>query len=133
MCRWDFVVKHNVQLPDEYDEIYHDLEAYWGLDPADIAETLRELETRDIVFTLAKTPSNSGLEIVHSTLPDADHDSRKRIEEMIEMTEEYGGDLPPMRIVISPHDNPDMHTDWRIKHLALEAAKTGTSASIFSY
>lgn len=124
---WDFVVEHNVQLPDEYDEIYHDLEAYWGLDPADIVDSLEELEVKDTVFTLAKTPSNSRLEIVHSTFPETDHNSRKRMEEFIEMTEAYGGDLPPMRIVFSSYDNPSMHTDWRIKHLALEAAKSGTT------
>ncbi|KAL4068444.1 glycosyltransferase family 90 protein [Scleroderma yunnanense] len=124
---WDYVVSHNVQLPDEYDEIYHDLDAYWGLDPADILESLEELEARDTLFTLAKTPSNSGLEIIHSTFPDTDRGSRKRIEEIIEMTKNFGGDLPPMRILFSPHDNPVMHTDWSIKHLALEAAKSGTT------
>lgn len=91
-------------------------------------ESLEELETKDIVFTLAKTPSNSRLEIVHSTFPETDHASRKRMEEFIEMTQAYSGDLPPMRILFSSYDNPSMHTDWSIKHLALEAAKSGTSA-----
>lgn len=99
----------------------------------DIRESLKNLETRDTVFTLAKTPSNSGLETVHSTFPETDHHSPKRIQEFIGMTEAYGSDLPPMRIVFSPHDNPSMHTDWRIKHLALEAAKSGTSALIYLY
>lgn len=91
-------------------------------------ESLEELETKDIVFTLAKTPTNSRLEIVHSTFPETDHASRKRMEEFIEMTQAYSGDLPPMRILFSSYDNPSMHTDWSIKQLALEAAKSGTSA-----
>ncbi|PBK80587.1 hypothetical protein ARMGADRAFT_859444, partial [Armillaria gallica] len=26
---WEYVEKNNVQLPDEYDQIYRDLEPYW--------------------------------------------------------------------------------------------------------
>ncbi|KIM52545.1 hypothetical protein SCLCIDRAFT_60830, partial [Scleroderma citrinum Foug A] len=33
---WDYIVEHNVQLPDEYDEIYYDLEPFWGVDPEDM-------------------------------------------------------------------------------------------------
>lgn len=32
-CRWAYVTKHKVQLPDEYDRIHDDLEPLWGVDP----------------------------------------------------------------------------------------------------
>ncbi|KAI6118650.1 glycosyltransferase family 90 protein [Pisolithus croceorrhizus] len=116
---WDFVIKHDVQLPDEYDEIYHDIQPYWGLDPADIA--------RDSMFTLAKMSSNRGLEIVYSTFTGADDSFRERVTAIIDLTREFGSDLPPMRIPFYPHDTPTMHTDWRIKQMALDAAKRGTT------
>ncbi len=28
--RWSYVTEHNVQLPDEYDQIHNDLEPFWG-------------------------------------------------------------------------------------------------------
>lgn len=32
--RWDFVQKNNVQLPDEYDAIMHDIEPFFSLPPS---------------------------------------------------------------------------------------------------
>jgi len=48
--RWDYTVKHNVQIPDEYDEICHDPELFYI--PAD------ELEKGFNITTVAKTPLN---------------------------------------------------------------------------
>lgn len=124
---WDFVVKHDIQLPDEYDEIYNDIEPYWGLDPADVAKSIEEAEMRDSMFTLAKTSSNHGLEIVYSTFAGTDDSFRERTTAIIDLTREFGSDLPPMRIPFYPHDTPTMHTDWRIKQMALDAAKRGTT------
>lgn len=31
--RWDYVKKHKVQLPDEYDRIMQDIEPLWGYPP----------------------------------------------------------------------------------------------------
>ncbi|KAG6326558.1 hypothetical protein ID866_12531, partial [Astraeus odoratus] len=87
---------------------------------------MEELETRDtIIYTLVKTESNTGLEIIHSTIPETDHGSRRRLEAIIDLTKDFSGDLPPMRIILAPHDNPSMHTDWRIKSTAMEAARSG--------
>ncbi|KAI6038342.1 glycosyl transferase family 90-domain-containing protein [Pisolithus marmoratus] len=122
---WEFVVEHNVQLPDEFDEIYRDIEPYWGLDPEDIVRSAEEAETRDSTFTLAKTSSNDGLEIVYSTFTGADDSFLERVAAIIDLTQDFGSDLPPMRILFHPHDTPAMHTDWRIKQMALDAAARG--------
>lgn len=29
--RWDFAVRNNVQLKDEYDQIHHDMAPHWAL------------------------------------------------------------------------------------------------------
>ncbi|KAI5988277.1 glycosyl transferase family 90-domain-containing protein [Pisolithus orientalis] len=124
---WEYAVEHNVQLPDEYDEIYHDLEPYWGLDPVDLARSVEELGTQDDIFTVVKTLSNFGLEIANLTVHESNRTLRERIEAIINLTEEFGADLPPMRIQLSARDNPRMHTDWRIRDMALSAARHGTT------
>ncbi|KAI6096328.1 glycosyl transferase family 90-domain-containing protein [Pisolithus croceorrhizus] len=124
---WEYVVRHDIQLPDEYDEIYHDIEPYWGLDAADLARSVEELGTWDDIFTVVKTSSNSGLAIVNSTVPESNRILRDRIEAIIDLTKDFGVDLPPMRIQLSPRDDPRMHTDWRIREMALSAARNGTT------
>ena len=37
--RWEFVQEYDVQLPDEYDQIYEDLERFWGLEPTEPHKT----------------------------------------------------------------------------------------------
>ncbi|KAG6858802.1 hypothetical protein C0991_001924, partial [Blastosporella zonata] len=34
--------------------------------------------------------------------------------------------IPPFRAVFSPHDNPNLHTDWELKDQALKHAAAGT-------
>ncbi|KAF9220836.1 hypothetical protein BS17DRAFT_713280 [Gyrodon lividus] len=125
---WDYVVKHNVQLPDEYDEIYHDLEPFWGIDPHDLAITQEELEQRKEIVTVQKTPSSSSLEIVGGTLPeDRRAELQHTIENILHLLKDVQHELPPLRISLSPYDNPSMLSDWRIKNMALEAADKGTT------
>lgn len=77
-----------------------------------------------------KNSSNSGLEIVNSTVPGSNRILRDRIEAIIELTKDFGADLPPMRIQLSPRDDPRMHTDWRIKHMTLSAARNDLTQHI---
>lgn len=124
---WDYVVKHDVLLPDEYDEIYHDIEPYWGIHPEDLADAERELEERDDIIVVAKTPGNDKLEIVHTTFKTNPSAHIARISNILKLLEEVEHDLPPLRMSFSPHDNPNMLSDWRIKTMVMEAAKSGTT------
>ena len=54
LFRWQYVIEHNVQLPDEYDQIHHDLEPFWGVAPADLLKTQEELEKKKDSYTLGK-------------------------------------------------------------------------------
>ncbi|KAI6142649.1 glycosyltransferase family 90 protein [Pisolithus tinctorius] len=124
---WDYVVKHDVLLPDEYDEIYYDLEPYWGLHPEDLAASERELEERDDIIVVAKTPESDKLEIVRTTVKGNPTAFLVRISDILNLLEEVEHDLPPLRMSFSPHDNPNMLSDWRIKSMVMNAAKRGTT------
>jgi hypothetical protein len=127
--RWDYVVRHRVQLPDEYDEIFEDLEPFWGIDPHELARTQQELEMHDLIVTVQKTDTHSRLEVIHSTLPQERQQLQTGIHNIIALVREVEHELPPLRITVSPFDNPDMLSDWYIKTIALEAAANGTSTS----
>ncbi|KAF9240418.1 glycosyl transferase family 90-domain-containing protein [Melanogaster broomeanus] len=127
---WDYVVRHDVRLPDEYDEIYHDLEPFWGIDPYDLAMTQEELEHRAQVVTVQKTPSGSRLEILSDTLPDDRRiQLRATVDNILNLLNDVQDELPPLRMSFSPHDNPSMLSDWRIKNMTLEAAARGTTVA----
>ncbi|KAI5988948.1 hypothetical protein F5J12DRAFT_507985 [Pisolithus orientalis] len=64
---------------------------------------------------------------VDATVPESNRVLRDRIEAIIDLTKDFGADLPPMRIQSSPRDDPRMHTDWRIRDMALSAARQGTT------
>lgn len=120
-------MKHNVQLPDEYDEIYYDLEVFWGVDPEDLKHNQEELEKGFDVTTVAKTLSSPEFEIVHTTIRGDPSGAFKRINDILDLIGDIEHELPPMRISFSHHDNPNMLSDWRIRNIALEAASNGES------
>ncbi|KAJ8584607.1 glycosyltransferase family 90 protein [Rhizopogon salebrosus TDB-379] len=124
---WDYVVKHNVQLPDEYDEIHHDLEPFWGIDPLHLQKTREELETQDHVVVVEKTAENPYIEIVHRRLPLANEEKlTERIWNILLLLEGVEDFLPPFRAVFSPHDNPSMLSDYGVRSMAIAAAATGS-------
>ena len=120
---------HRVQLPDEYDEIFHDIEPFWGIDPYELANTQQELEMRDGVLTVQKTDGYPRFDVVRSNLPKDVPHLPARIDKILALVRDIEHELPPMRITFSPYDNPDMVSDWQIKSMALEAAANGTSTS----
>ncbi|KAF8547496.1 hypothetical protein OG21DRAFT_1424729 [Imleria badia] len=124
---WEYVVKHRVQLPDEYDEIFHDIEPFWGIDPHELANSLQELETRNGVITVQKTDDQPRFEIVSSNLPENKPYLPARIEKILAFVRDVEHELPPLRVAFSPHDNPELVSDWQIKSMALEAAENGTT------
>jgi hypothetical protein len=118
-----------VQLPDEYDEIFEDIEPFWGIDPHELARTQQELEVHDGVVTVQKTDAHPQLEVVRSTLPEDRQNLLAGINKIVALLSEVEQDLPSLRFTVSPFDNPSMLSDWQIKTMALEAAANGTSMS----
>jgi hypothetical protein len=121
-------VEHNVQLPDEYDEIYQDLEPYWGIDPLDFQKNIEQLEAQENTVVIGKTDQNSFIEVIDYHLPqDSAQRLLDRIDNVLKLLEDIEHDLPPFRAVFSPHDNPSMLSDYGIKSMALEAAAARSS------
>lgn len=126
--RWTYVEDNGVQLPDEYDQIYKDLEPYWGMNPLDLQDIEQEWEGHADSYTIGKE-ANGPIKIVNFTLPGNDqvqYDLKGGAFEIMELLEDVEEFIPPFRAVFSPHDNPNLHTDFELRTEALKHAAAGT-------
>ncbi|SJL16213.1 uncharacterized protein ARMOST_19732 [Armillaria ostoyae] len=124
---WEYVEKNNVQLPDEYDQIYRDLEPYWGVNPVDLARIVSEWEGHKDSFTLGKEEGHR-VGLVNYTIRDPSTHGHvlsgaQMLGELLEDVDEF---LPPFHAVFHPHDNPEHVTDWELRDKMFEHARAGT-------
>lgn len=119
--------RHNVQLPDEYDQIHKDLQPFWGISPQDLQTIQSRLEAKGDSFTLGKT-DESIISVVNHTFTTPGHDVEYlgRAEILIDLLEEVEHLLPAFRAVFSPHDNPNRLSDYAVKELVIQAAERKT-------
>jgi hypothetical protein len=69
LFRWDYVVKNDIKLPDEYDFLHANLEPLWGIDPKYLQERRKEWEDHSEVFTIGKLNENDPVTLLKS-MPD---------------------------------------------------------------
>jgi len=121
--RWNYVRENNVQLPDEYDSIFHDLEPFWGIQPSDLLRIRDGMELKNDSYTLGKT-NGTRIDVVHYAL----NDNRllRNSRHTLGLLRDIDEFLPPLRAVFSPHDGPGLLSDYGVKAAALSAALSGT-------
>ena len=61
--RWDYVQRHNVQLPDEYDFLHQNLEIFWGVSPTLLEQRRREWAETPGTFSIGKDKPSSKVEM----------------------------------------------------------------------
>ncbi|GLB39363.1 putative lipopolysaccharide-modifying enzyme [Lyophyllum shimeji] len=122
---WDFAHEMEVQLPDEYDTIYRELEPFWGMDPKDLAELLAIEETKPDSFTLAKNETHD-THLVTTAFSDPETweergllRGMKEIRDLLDTVEPA---LPPFRAVFSPHGTANLLSDYNVRRACLDAA-----------
>ena len=124
--RWNYVTENNVQLPDEYDSIFHDLEPFWGIDPHELVRLRDELESTKDTITLGKI---NGTKIGVVTYALNDRGLIRNTEPVASLLGHVEELLPPFRAVFSPHDSPTQLSDYGVKSAALHAAHTSSCTS----
>lgn len=130
MCsRWAYVQEKNVQLPDEYDQIYRDLEPFWGVHPRDVQTLQRDWEDHADTFTIGKDTYDDKFSLKNHSISDGDigpTGHAKGAHELMDLLKDVADKLPPFRAVFWPGDNPNLHTDYAVKQKALQAARSQT-------
>ncbi|KAE9390087.1 hypothetical protein BT96DRAFT_946375 [Gymnopus androsaceus JB14] len=123
---WDYVQAHDVQLPDEYDQIYHDLEPFWGMEPTELIALQAEREFKQDSYTIGKNAEGK-LDILRTSFQDGRYDQLiGHGKMMIEYLKNIEDVLPSFRATFSPHDGPNLMTDYVVKSTLLEAAATNS-------
>ncbi|KAL1749086.1 glycosyltransferase family 90 protein [Schizophyllum fasciatum] len=118
---WQYAQENNVRLPDEYDQIFKDLEPFYGIHPADLAAAQRENEAKSYGFTLGR---ESGGPLV--VFP-GENQHRPEVDMLLNLLRDVNDILPPdFRIVVSMQDNPLQPRDYDAAQAAREAASQGT-------
>lgn len=127
---WDYVQKHDIQLPDEYDQIYLDLEPYWGVHPEDLQELQLDWEAHQDTYTIGKLSEDSIVTVLNFSISEQ---NMGRLDDFLSYGAKAQSDLlgdvyqyiPPFRATFSPHDNPNELQDWAWRKATTEAAKNG--------
>jgi hypothetical protein len=91
------VKRYNVQLPDEYDDIYRDLEPFWGIPPKDLLAIQTELESQKDTYTVGKDATH-GVAVVKTSFHENAYDQLiKGTERIVDLLKEIEDYLPPFR------------------------------------
>ena len=98
------------------------------MDPLDLQNIENEWEGFKDSYTIGKE-TNGRIDIVNFTLPGNENvqfDLKGGAFDIMELLEDVEQFIPPFRAVFSPHDNPNLHTDFELKSQALAHAAAGT-------
>ncbi|KAF8625394.1 hypothetical protein AX15_005400 [Amanita polypyramis BW_CC] len=98
------------------------------MNPTDLQVIQRDWEAHADSYTIGKDTIDDSIKLVNYTLPNNDGvrlDLAGGAFQIMELLGEVQRFIPPFRAVFSPHDNPNLFTDWELKQMALEAARTG--------
>ncbi|KAF8908170.1 glycosyl transferase family 90-domain-containing protein [Gymnopilus junonius] len=124
---WKYVQENNVQLPDEYDRIYHDLEPFWGLEPYDLIQIQAELELKKDSYTIGKNETDDEVQVLTWAFQDGKYNQLiAGSREVIKLFKPIQELLPTFRMTLSPHDGPNRLSDYGVKSAVLEAAASQT-------
>ncbi|KAG8896903.1 Glycosyltransferase Family 90 domain containing protein, partial [Tulasnella sp. 417] len=122
---WRYVVLHKVQLPDEYDQIYHDLEPFWGMSPDFVQQQRRGWEKSDELefFTLAN--EDHQVFLAGLTATENEEVARVAIEratDQLRLLEEVQQWLPDFRATFTAHDGPNQFIGYDLRSEAVDHA-----------
>lgn len=120
------MVKHKIQLPDEYDSIFEDLQPFYGLSPSDLIKIRDELEGQPNSYTLGKNETVKNVDILSHAFEEGKYDEfiggAKGLVDIFNLIQDQ---LPDFQMIVSPLGTPNKTTDYRVKQAALDVVARG--------
>ncbi|KAK7026875.1 hypothetical protein VNI00_015417 [Paramarasmius palmivorus] len=123
---WAYVRKHNVQLVDEYDQIWRDVEVFWGFSVDALERALDAfLDNKDgDVYLIEKVNWGEALEV-----SGMENETTRILggRLLVDMLVEAGVDkyIPPLAIAVNPDDRAIIQRDWVLWDRAVQSARAG--------
>ncbi|KAK1221141.1 hypothetical protein PQX77_016059, partial [Marasmius sp. AFHP31] len=137
---WRYAKENNVQLLDEYDQIWRDVEVFWGFDTTALSVSQDEYLQKSFVeesgvYVIGKDNWEETIDIFTLTSNSTDPNNAHELS-----TSTYGGTtlikllrdagvekhIPPFRIIMNPDDRPIIQRDWALWDRAVRNARIGS-------
>ncbi|KAG8879659.1 Glycosyltransferase Family 90 domain containing protein [Tulasnella sp. 332] len=111
---WNYTLTHNVQLPDEYDRIHHDLSPFWGIKPHVIRDLQHEWQSEQDTFTIKVKDHFTHLHghVLTQGMQDSGFSRAAAQIEILAMVEEW---LPDFTATFFAHDGPNQFIDYEMR------------------
>lgn len=128
LFRWSYVQKHNVLLPDEYDQIHNDLQPFWGLDPTYIQKQQKRRQKELETYTIKVRAGEVTVEFDDNLLPEDAVQRRAAIargKAQVELLQEVEKYLPDLWATFSAGELPSQFIEANLKKATVAAAASG--------
>lgn len=108
------------------------------MDPVDLHRLQAEHESLKDSYTIGKTEDSETITLLAVGHRGAGPNSLPKnylvqARETMDLLQDIAKFIPPFRAVFSPHDNPNLFTDWDLKTQALQAAAAGKCTFIVTF
>ncbi|KAK2464643.1 hypothetical protein APHAL10511_003336 [Amanita phalloides] len=131
---FNWAKSHHVQLLDDYESIHRGLEPFWGISPSDFRMIQADQELTTDTFTVAKNSSYNPTYLARASFSDPDTWQQRALlrglDEILDLLEPIDDLLPNFRMIFSPHDNPNLLTNYEIRQAHIDAARSGNYVNI---
>ncbi|KAG9027172.1 Glycosyltransferase Family 90 domain containing protein [Tulasnella sp. JGI-2019a] len=117
---WHYIVENNVQLPDEYDRINHDLSPFWGIKPGTLQELQHTLQQHDDTFTLSVEDHWASVSAQGEFTEGMEESAKLRAEAQLDILTAVEQWLPDFNATFSIHDGPQQFIDHELRALLVE-------------
>ncbi|KZO93944.1 glycosyltransferase family 90 protein, partial [Calocera viscosa TUFC12733] len=123
---WEYVKKHNVPLPDEYDQIMRDFLPYYAYTAADLRKLQEEQREKEGTYTIASLPgltddntTSSAHEAMRSILEEGIFEAQQTVEQaLVDATGAW-------EATFNVQDVPQDNWNWEFGELMRETREAG--------
>ncbi|GAA5996568.1 uncharacterized protein JCM10292_003058 [Rhodotorula paludigena] len=114
---WAYARANRVILVDEYDQIHHDLQPFWALDPGDLAHRVAVMEEREETFTI-KIADGKVAETGEQAF-------LRRAKDLGDLIRRFSAYAPDVNLTFTRHDQPACQLDYFHRDRMVELADLG--------
>ncbi|KAG8870069.1 Glycosyltransferase Family 90 domain containing protein [Tulasnella sp. 331] len=112
---WNFVVEHDVQLPDEYDRINQDMSPFWGMKHGALQELQLELQDKMDTFTIGIEDHMASVVDYNFQPGEYERSGTMRAFEQLDQLEALEKWLPDFNATFSMDDAPHQFIDYEMR------------------